>query len=196
MSLDFIVFLETNRNLKVSGRSRQSFESVCRFVSAEQSQSHRVQAVLQTFSTVHLHCVVIGLTHTHTHTHTHTQLKLECWICCVKHKSAAVWFSSCQWKYIYILLLLLLLLLQGGWCKICAHVFAARWIFQTVCDIYQLQGGQQVLAGFKVVQTSYNGGKRSTLADTINWSDDPVAVIMDVKHGTRLLKKTPHRNRK
>lgn len=47
--------------LAVSGRRRQTFESVCSSVGAEQRQSHRVQTLLQTFHTVDLHRVIIGL---------------------------------------------------------------------------------------------------------------------------------------
>lgn len=39
-------------------------ESVCRSVGAEQGQSHRVHAVLQTGHAVHLHRVVVSLTET------------------------------------------------------------------------------------------------------------------------------------
>lgn len=58
--------------VRVSVWSRQSFESVRRSVSAEQSQTHRVHAVLQTQHTVHLHRVVVRLTHTHTQLNTVT----------------------------------------------------------------------------------------------------------------------------
>ncbi len=55
---------------------------------------------------------------------------------------------------------------------------------------YQLQRGQQVFAGFKVVQTSHDGGERPAVADAVQRSDYPVAIIVDVKHRTLLLKHT------
>lgn len=49
------------RELASGRRRRQTFESVCSSVSAEQRQSHRVQTLLQTVHAVDLHCVVVGL---------------------------------------------------------------------------------------------------------------------------------------
>lgn len=54
--------------------------------------------------------------------------------------------------------------------------------------IYQLQWRQQIFAGFEVVQTGDDGGERSAVTDAVQRSDDPVAVIMDVKRRTLLLK--------
>lgn len=54
---------------------------------------------------------------------------------------------------------------------------------------YQLQGGQQVLGGFKVVQTVNDGGQRPAAADTTQRSRDAISVIMDVESWTLLLEK-------
>lgn len=65
------------------------------------------------------------------------------------------------------------------------------WLVLVIHWTHQLQGSQQVSAGFNVVQTSNDGGKRPATTNTAQGCHDPVAVVMDVKGWTSLLQDSP-----
>lgn len=65
-----------------------------------------------------------------------------------------------------------------------------NWLWAPIVffPIYQLQAGQQVLAGLKVVQSCNQGCKGPALSNSVQSCDNPVTVVMDIKRWTRLLK--------